>query len=62
MCRTTFATLFEGDLRDAQEILGHHSEAFTLRVYRKPIAERQRRAVEDLDARLKVVEIKRKAG
>ena len=38
MCRTTFSTLFEGDIRDAQEILGHHSTAFTLQVYRKPLS------------------------
>jgi integrase len=59
MCRTTFATLFEGDIRDAQAILGHHSAAFTLQVYRKPIATRQQTAVEDLDRRLKVVPIKK---
>jgi integrase len=61
-CRTTFATLFDGDIRDAQEILGHHSAAFTLRVYRKPIAARQQGAVDAMDERLRrVVEI-RKAG
>ena len=26
MCRTTFATLFEGDIKDAQEMVGHHSQ------------------------------------
>jgi integrase len=36
-CRTTFATLYEGDPRDRQAILGHHSEEFTRRVYQKPI-------------------------
>ena len=58
MCRTTFATLFEGDIRDAQEILGHHSPGFTLAVYRKPIAARQQGAVDAMDQRLRnVVEI-----
>jgi|SRR5579871_301790 len=60
MCRTTFATLFEGDIRDAQEILGHHSAAFTLQVYRKPVAARQQGAVDAMDKRLRnVVEIRR---
>jgi integrase len=40
MCRTTFATLFEGDIRDAQEILGHHSAECTLKHYRKPVTAR----------------------
>lgn len=55
MCRTTFATLFEGDIADAQKILGHHSAAFTLAVYRKAITERQQASVEGLDTRLRVV-------
>jgi integrase len=62
MCRTTFATLFEGDIKDAQEILGHHSPAFTLSVYRRPIAARQQRAVNALDRRLNVVPIRKKRG
>jgi integrase len=62
MCRTTFATLFEGDIRDAQEILGHHSSAFTLQVYRKPISARQQAFVEALDRRLRVVTINGKKG
>jgi hypothetical protein len=41
--------------------MGHHSPAFTLAVYRKPIEERQRAAVEALDRRLKLVP-KSKAG
>ena len=36
--RTTFATLYEGDPRDRQAILGRHSEEFTRRIYQKPIA------------------------
>ena len=58
-CRTTFATLYEGDPRDRQAILGHHSEEFTAAVYQKPIAARQQASVENLDARLrgKVVEM-----
>lgn len=60
MCRTTFATLFEGDIKDAQAILGHHSPAFTLQVYRKPITSRQQGAVDAMDQRLRsVVEIRR---
>lgn len=63
MCRTTFATLYNGDLKDAQEILGHHSAAFTLERYRKPLPERAAAASEDLDARLsaKVVPIRKGA-
>lgn len=61
MCRTTFATLFEGDIKDAQAILGHHSAAFTLQAYRKPIAARQTAAIEALDQRLKVVPIRKGA-
>jgi integrase len=45
-CRTTFATLYEGDPRDAQAILGHHSAKFTLEVYKKPIAMRQQAGVD----------------
>ncbi|HXS97531.1 MAG TPA: tyrosine-type recombinase/integrase [Candidatus Limnocylindrales bacterium] len=52
MCRTTFATLYDGDLKDAQEILGHHSAEFTLNRYRKPLPERAAAASEELDARL----------
>jgi integrase len=64
MCRTTFATLFNGDLADAQAILGHSALAMTMEHYRKPIAARQQRAVEDLDARLrgKVVRMKKKSA
>jgi hypothetical protein len=64
MCRTTFATQYNGDLKDAQEILGHHSAAFTLERYRKPLPERAAAASEDLDARLsaKVVPIRKGAS
>jgi hypothetical protein len=62
MCRTTFATLFEGDVRDAQEVLGHHSPTFTLQVYRKPIAARQQGAVDAMGNRLRNVVTIRKAG
>jgi hypothetical protein len=41
------------------KILGHHSAAFTLQVYKKPLAERQQTAMEDVDRRLKVVPIKK---
>lgn len=40
-CCTTFATQSEGDPRDAQAILGHHSAKFTLEIYKKPIALRE---------------------
>lgn len=59
-CRTTFASMFEGDEADRTSIMGHTSPAFTLTRYRKPIQERRQKSVEELDARLrKVVEIKR---
>jgi integrase len=61
-CRTTFATLYEGDPRDRQAIMGHHSAEFTMRVYQKPIAARQQASVNELDARLsgKVVQMPRR--
>ena len=61
-CRTTFATSFNGYNKDAQEILGHHSPAFTLAVYRRPIATRKQRAVNALDRRLNVVPMRKKRG
>lgn len=61
-CRTTFATLFEGDIKDVQAILGHATAQFTADRYKREISERQRDSVEALDRRVrKVVEIK-KAG
>jgi integrase len=60
MCRTTFASLFEGDEADRTSIMGHHSTRFTLEHYRKPILERRQRSVEDLDRRLKVVKMPRR--
>jgi len=62
MCRTTFATMFDGDIRDVQEILGHHSAAFTLQIYRKPMTTRQQQAVDAMESRLKVVPIKKGAA
>jgi integrase len=63
MCRTTFASLFEGDEADRTSIMGHHSANFTLERYRKPIQDRRQKAVENLDRRLqKVVVIPKKAG
>jgi integrase len=50
--RTTFTTHWQGDLKDAQAILGHHSEQFTRNVYRKAIPARQQASIEELDARL----------
>jgi len=61
-CRTTFATLYDGDEADRTSIMGHHSTAFTLERYRKPIMERRQRAVEELDKRLNVVTMKKRAG
>jgi integrase len=62
MCRRTFATLYEGDVKDVQEILGHHSAELTMEHYKKAIPERQRQAVEELDRRLaKVIPIRKKA-
>ena len=60
MCRTTFATLFEGDEADRSSIMGHSSSALTLAIYRKPIMERRQQSVEELDRRLKVVPIKKR--
>ena len=51
-CCTTFATLYEGDPRDRQAILGHHGEEFTRRVSQKPILDRQKASVNALEARL----------
>lgn len=63
MCRTTFATLYEGDVADMQAILGHHSAEFSIEHYKRAIADRQRAAADEMEARLagKVVEIRRKA-
>jgi integrase len=58
MCRTTFATLFEGDIADAQASMGHHAAEFTLRHYRKTVTVRHQQSVEELDRKLKVVPIK----
>lgn len=62
MCRTTFATLFDGDTRDIQEILGHATPDVTTKFYTKGIAARQKTAIEHMDARLskKVVAIRKK--
>ncbi|MGD0669410.1 MAG: site-specific integrase [Bryobacteraceae bacterium] len=60
--RTTFGTLFEGDVKDLQTVMGHHSAAFTMDTYRKPLEARAAAATEDLDKRLSnVVEITGKA-
>jgi hypothetical protein len=45
-------TLYEGDAKDRRAILGHHSEQFTMAVYRKPIAERQQAWIEELASRV----------
>ena len=58
MCRTTFATLFEGDIADVQASLGHHAAEFTLKHYRKPVTARHQAALEELDRKFKVVAIK----
>lgn len=61
-CRTTFATLYDGDPKDAQSMLGHSNLDLTMRVYKKPIAARQQASVEELDARLsgKIVAMKKR--
>lgn len=51
MCRRTFATLVEGDVKDVQEMLGHAQAETTLEHYKKPVWERQREMVEKLDRR-----------
>jgi integrase len=60
MCRTTFASLFQGDDADRTSIMGHFDEKFTLATYRKPIQERRQKSIEELDRRLKVVRIDNK--
>jgi len=62
MCRTTFGTLFNGDVKDLQDILGHHSAEFSLEHYRKPVSERAAGAIEEMDRRLtKVIPIRKGA-
>jgi len=62
-CRTTFGTLFDGDVKDLQTVLGHHSAAFTMDTYRKPLPDRAAAATEALDTRLsaKVIPIRKEA-
>jgi hypothetical protein len=60
MCRTTFATLFEGDEADRTSIMGHTSTEFTLEKYRKPLQERRQKSIEELDKRLNMVRIDKK--
>lgn len=51
-CRATFATLYPGDLSDAQAQLGHASADTTTRHYRKAIPERLVAGVEELARKL----------
>jgi integrase len=51
-CRTTFATLYDGDPRDLQAILGHSRIDMTMKRYKKPFTVRQQADVEELEARL----------
>ena len=60
MCRTTFATLYEGEEVDRTSIMGHFSTEFTRERYQRPVIDRRQLAVEALDKRLKVVRIDRK--
>ena len=63
MCRTTFASLYDGDEADRTSIMGHYSTKFTLERYRKPVQVRRQQAVENLDRRFqKVVEMPKKVG
>jgi integrase len=63
MCRTTFASLFDGDEADRTSIMGHHSARFTLERYRKPVQDRRQQSVENLDKRFqKVVVMPKKTG
>ena len=52
MTRRTFATLYEGDMADVQDILGHAGPGVTMKFYKKPVLNRQRKAVEALDRRV----------
>src|ERR1019366_6639185 len=60
MCRTTFASLYDGDEADRTSIMGHFDAEFTLETYRKPLMERRQKSIEALDHRLKVVRIDQK--
>jgi integrase len=51
-CRTTFATLYDGDARDLQGMLGHAKLDTSMKFYRKPIFSRQQAAVDAMEARL----------
>ena len=55
MARATFATLLRTDPKDVQEMLGHSDVETTMRHYRKPIPERQAKAVDELERRLRPV-------
>lgn len=67
-CRATYATHLKGDIADVRDLVGHATEQTTLDHYRKPIPERQKRAVADLERRLtqrkrgKLVEIRKKTA
>jgi integrase len=61
MGRATYATLYRGDLKDLQAILGHSTIETTAKFYKKAISERQRASAADLDSRYgNVVSINRK--
>jgi integrase len=62
-CRTTFA-LHRGEPRDLQPSLGHSDLKLTMNIYRKPIADRQQAAIDELGTRLsgKAVPIKAARG
>ena len=62
MCRTTFATLYHGDIADAQAILGHTTADFTLREYKRSVSERAAAGVAEMENRLGgVVRMKKRA-
>ena len=59
-CRTTFATLFEGDEADPSGIIGPHVNRVYPRALSQALQERRQRSIEELDKRLKVVGIDKK--
>jgi len=58
--RTTFSTLYQGDVKDLQATLGHASLDITLGVYRKPIHERGLASVTEMEGKLLEMPRKRK--
>lgn len=52
MCRRTFSTLYEGDLKDLQNMLGHAKIDMTMEHYKKGIMDRAQIGVDELERKL----------